>query len=586
MREARPWGLIIFKRNVSTPDQVTELIQSFRDIAGSEAPVLVDQEGGRVQRLGPPHWPAYPPGARYGELYDKEPAAGLAAARLAGHLIAADLRPLGIDVDCLPIADVPVAGGDPVIGDRAYGSEPGKVAKIAKAIAEGLEAGGVLPVVKHLPGHGRATADSHHKLPVVDTDRATLEAADFAAFKPLAGLPLGMTAHVVFSAIDPVAPATTSVTMVRQVIRGFIGFQGLLMSDDISMNALSGSIAERSRAALAAGCDVVLHCNGNLGEMVAVANETPELAGEAATTGRRGTCGAQGAGRIRYRSCAQIVRADDHRRADGISTEDRVMSSEDFDTTLGADRGTTEPAMIVDVEGFEGPLDLLLMLARQQKVDLAKISILALADQYLSFIEAARQLRLELAADYLVMAAWLAYLKSRLLLPETETGDGPSAEDMALALANRLRRLEAIRDVATRMMERPQLNRDIFPRGLPEPIEEIKQPEWSATLYDLLSAYATQRSRSALSRVRFKQRTVWSLAEARAALERLIGQSADWSRIDQFLISYVVEPALAASVFASSFASALELVREGLAEIHQKESFAPIYMRKRVGAIG
>ena len=148
LRDARPWGLIIFKRNVSTPDQVTELIQSFRDIVGSEAPVLVDQEGGRVQRLGPPHWPAYPPGARYGELYDQEPAAGIAAARLAGHLMAADLRPLGIDVDCLPIADVPAVGGDPVIGDRAYGSEPGKVAKIAKAIAEGLQAGGVLPVLK------------------------------------------------------------------------------------------------------------------------------------------------------------------------------------------------------------------------------------------------------------------------------------------------------------------------------------------------------------------------------------------------------------------------------------------------------
>src|SRR6476469_9175982 len=250
LRETRPWGLIIFKRNVSTPSQVAELAQSFRDAVGWHAPVLVDQEGGRVQRLGPPHWPTYPPGARYSDLYDQEPAAGIAAARLAGHLIAADLRPLGIDVDCLPIAD-------------------------------GLEAGGVLPVVKHLPGHGRATTDSHHKLPVVDTDRATLEAADFAAFKPLAGLPLGMTAHVVFSAIDPVAPATTSVTMVRQVIRGFIGFQGLLMSDDISMGALSGTIAERSRAALAAGCDVVLHCNGDIGERRAVAEACPPLAGEA-----------------------------------------------------------------------------------------------------------------------------------------------------------------------------------------------------------------------------------------------------------------------------------------------------------------
>jgi segregation and condensation protein A len=261
------------------------------------------------------------------------------------------------------------------------------------------------------------------------------------------------------------------------------------------------------------------------------------------------------------------------------------MSAEEFDTTLEADRGDTEPAMIVDVEGFEGPLDLLLTLARHQKVDLAKISILALADQYLSFIEAARKLRLELAADYLVMAAWLAYLKSRLLLPETAPGEGPSAEEMALALANRLRRLEAIRDVATKLMDRPQLNRDVFQRGLPEPIAEIKRPEWTATLYDLLSAYANQRQRSALSRVRFKKRTVWSLAEARAALERLIGQSTDWSRIDQFLISYMVEPAQAATVFASSFASALELVREGVAEIHQKESFAPIYMRKRVGAI-
>jgi segregation and condensation protein A len=197
---------------------------------------------------------------------------------------------------------------------------------------------------------------------------------------------------------------------------------------------------------------------------------------------------------------------------------------------------------MVDVEGFEGPLDLLLTLARQQKVDLAKISILALADQYLAFIEEARKMRLELAADYLVMAAWLAYLKSRLLLPEATPVEGPSAEEMALALANRLRRLEAIRDVASRMMERPQLNRDVFARGLPEPIDEIKQPEWTATLYDLLSAYATQRSRSALSRVRFKKRTVWSLAEARIALERLIGQSTDWSRIDQFLVSYVVEP--------------------------------------------
>ncbi|AXK80126.1 segregation/condensation protein A [Pseudolabrys taiwanensis] len=261
------------------------------------------------------------------------------------------------------------------------------------------------------------------------------------------------------------------------------------------------------------------------------------------------------------------------------------MSAAEF-PALETDRSDAEPAMIVDVEGYEGPLDLLLVLARQQKVDLAKISILALADQYLGFVEAARKLRLELAADYLVMAAWLAYLKSRLLLPEAAPGEGPSAEDMALALANRLRRLEAIREAANKLMERPQLGRDVYPRGAPEPIAEVKQPEWTATLYDLLSAYAVQRQRTALSRVRFKKRNVWSLAEARATLERMIGTSTDWSRIDQFLISYVVEPTQAATVFASSFASALELVREGVAEIHQKDSFSPIFMRKRVAVNG
>jgi beta-N-acetylhexosaminidase len=282
LREARPWGLILFKRNIQDKDQVTGLIAEVLHELGADAPVLVDQEGGRVQRLGPPHWPAYPPGAAYGRIYDRDPVAGLAAARLGARLIAADLLPIGINVDCLPLADVPVGGADAVIGDRAYGETPDKVAAIAAAVAEGLAAGGVLPVLKHIPGHGRATADSHLRLPVVDVSRATLEATDFAAFRPLKNLPLGMTAHVVFTALDPVLPATTSATMIGQVIRRFIGFDGLLMSDDISMGALSGLIGERSRAALAAGCDVVLHCNGKLDEMHAVAAESSELSGAAA----------------------------------------------------------------------------------------------------------------------------------------------------------------------------------------------------------------------------------------------------------------------------------------------------------------
>lgn len=282
LREADPWGLVLFKRNVESPEQVKRLVGSFRETIGrGEAPVLVDQEGGRVQRLGPPHWPGYPAGSAYGEAYDRDQSRGLAAARLGARLIAADLAALGISVDCLPVADVPVVGSSAVIGDRAYGGCADKVAAIASAIAEGLRAGGILPVLKHIPGHGRACVDSHAELPIVDTDRAVLESSDFAAFRQLNRLPLAMTAHVVFSAIDPITPATISATIVREVIRESIGFDGVLMTDDISMGALGGPIAARVRAAFAAGCDVVLHCNGRADEMQAVAAEAPMLHGEA-----------------------------------------------------------------------------------------------------------------------------------------------------------------------------------------------------------------------------------------------------------------------------------------------------------------
>jgi beta-N-acetylhexosaminidase len=280
IRSERPWGFILFKRNIETPAQVILLVRELREAIGNpDAPVLIDQEGGRVQRLGPPHWPVYPPGAAFGALYDVDRPLGLTAARLSARLMAADLIELGVTVDCLPLADVPVAGADAVIGNRAYGTEPGKVAAIARAVTDGLAQGGVLPVLKHIPGHGRATADTHFRLPEVDTSKKELERTDFAAFQPLADLPMAMTAHVVFSALDPAQPATTSATIIQQVIRGVIGFQGLLMSDDVSMNALAGSIAERTRAIFAAGCDMVLHCNGKLDEMREVAAETPELSG-------------------------------------------------------------------------------------------------------------------------------------------------------------------------------------------------------------------------------------------------------------------------------------------------------------------
>ena len=283
IRSASPWGFILFKRNVESPSQASDLVKDLRAAVGDDqAPVLIDQEGGRVQRLGPPHWPSYPAGALFSALYDIDSQLGLSAAWLSARLIAADLSELGITVDCLPLADLPVVGADAVIGDRAYGTDPAKVAAIARSVADGLAQGGVLPVLKHIPGHGRATADSHLRLPVVETPELELEQTDFAAFQPLADLPMAMTAHVVFNALDPAQPATTSATIIDRVIRGVIGFQGLLMSDDVSMNALSGSIAERSRASLAAGCDVVLHCNGRLEEMREVAAAAPLLTGAAA----------------------------------------------------------------------------------------------------------------------------------------------------------------------------------------------------------------------------------------------------------------------------------------------------------------
>src|SRR5215467_6596469 len=288
IRAERPWGFILFRRNIDTPAQVAALTAEVRNVLGeADVPILVDQEGGRVQRFRPPNWPLYPAGVAFGQLYDIAPALGLKAARLSARLIADDLTRVGVSVDCLPLADVPVAGADAVIGDRAYGTEVAKVAAIARAVTDGLDGGGILPVLKHIPGHGRATADTHFALPVVDTAESELERTDFAAFRPLADLPMAMTAHVVFSAVDAAHPATTSATMIERVIRGFIGFQGLLMSDDLSMNALAGSLAERTQAVFAAGCDMVLHCNGKLDEMRQVARETPELSGKALARAER-----------------------------------------------------------------------------------------------------------------------------------------------------------------------------------------------------------------------------------------------------------------------------------------------------------
>ena len=271
-RRVNPWGFILFKRNVDSPEQVAALTAEMRETVGRrDAPVLVDQEGGRVQRLGPPHWRAYPNGATFGKLWDVSPDRAREAAFAGARLLADDLRRVGITVDCLPVLDVPIEGAHDVIGNRAYHRQPAAVASIGRAASMGLMAGGVLPVIKHMPGHGRAMADTHHSLPRVDIARDALERHDFAPFRRMRDAPLAMTAHIVFSAIDAMRPATQSPVVVDQIIRGFIGFQGLLMSDDLSMKALGGDFTTRAAAVLDAGCDMVLHCNGVMEEMEAVA---------------------------------------------------------------------------------------------------------------------------------------------------------------------------------------------------------------------------------------------------------------------------------------------------------------------------
>jgi len=278
----RPCGFILFRRNIETPQQVAELVSAMKAaVQNPEALILIDQEGGRVARLRPPHWQDYPPGAAYGALWQHAPDKAGEAAYWGARLIADDLAALGINVDCLPVLDVPVPGAHSVIGDRAYGQNPTSVMALGRAAAQGLLDGGVLPVIKHIPGHGRAMADSHHALPVVTVGRAALDAHDFPPFRALGDLPLAMTAHVIFTVLDADEPATTSARVISSLIRGDMGFGGLLMSDDLSMKALSGSFAERRTRVLEAGCDVVLHCNGVMAEMSEIAGGCPPLTPEA-----------------------------------------------------------------------------------------------------------------------------------------------------------------------------------------------------------------------------------------------------------------------------------------------------------------
>ncbi|WGM31955.1 beta-N-acetylhexosaminidase [Brevundimonas sp. NIBR11] len=277
--DVRPWGFILFRRNVDSPEQVLKLTSELRDAVGWACPILVDQEGGRVQRLGPPHWQKYPPAEAFLKATN-DPLAARELARLGGRLMAHDLKAVGINIDCAPVLDVPTPGAHDIIGDRAYAKDPATVSQLGRAVAEGLLAGGVLPVIKHMPGHGRAFADSHKELPTVHAGLEALDAWDFAPFKALSDMPIGMTAHIVFTAIDKKRPATQSRKAIR-LIRETLGFGGLLLSDDLCMNALKGTLTERADKSLKAGCDLVIHWTGDMAEMKLVAAGVGKLKGRA-----------------------------------------------------------------------------------------------------------------------------------------------------------------------------------------------------------------------------------------------------------------------------------------------------------------
>ncbi|MDD7908740.1 beta-N-acetylhexosaminidase [Pseudovibrio exalbescens] len=272
----KPWGLIVFARNIDTPEQISHLTSQFRmAVKREDAPVFIDQEGGRVRRLRPPHWPEYPAMGKLARLWDVDPEKAKRAVYLQSYLMGIDLISLGITVNCLPVLDVRTEGASDIVGDRSYGTSPDVVIALGRAAIDGTLAAGVVPVMKHMPGHGRALVDSHLELPRVKAALAELETKDFVPFKALADCPMAMTAHIVFEAIDPDNPVTQSPCAISEVLRGKLGFQGCLLSDDISMKALGGDVEQRVKLIIEAGCDMVLHCNGDMQEMVAVARAVP-----------------------------------------------------------------------------------------------------------------------------------------------------------------------------------------------------------------------------------------------------------------------------------------------------------------------
>jgi beta-N-acetylhexosaminidase len=312
-RDADPAGFILFKRNCETRDQVRRLTDSLRDLSGRpDVPILIDQEGGRVARMKPPEWPAFPPAERFAALYRAAPSSAIEAARANARAVALMLREVGVNVDALPLLDVRQEGASDIIGDRALGSEPMQVAALGRAVLDGLASAGVVGIIKHIPGHGRALVDSHKELPVVTATEQDLE-IDLEPFERLSSAPMGMMAHVVYTVWDADRPASMSPTIIRDIVRGRIGFDGWLMSDDIGMEALEGDFGTRAAGVVAAGCDVALHCSGKMDEMVAVAAAVPEMSDE-------------GEARMHRAMACALAPADGSNFAESIATRDALLA--------------------------------------------------------------------------------------------------------------------------------------------------------------------------------------------------------------------------------------------------------------------
>ena len=573
-RDCSPAGYILFRRNIETRSQLKALTDSIRDLEGrDDVAILIDQEGGRVARMRPPEWPAVPAAEAFDKLYQVGPSSAIEAARVNARALGLMLAECGVTVDCLPMLDVRQQGATDIVGDRALGYEPMQVSALGKAQLDGLASAGIVGVVKHMPGHGRALVDSHHELPFVDASDAEL-AIDLEPFERLRGAPQGLVAHHVVKRLGPGQPGQP---VTDRDPRHHPRPDRLRRLPDDRRQQHGRIVGLAGRTGGKVRCRGLRR--GAAVQRGAGRQYRRRARGARPDAGRRGAAGA-GDGDCFHSGRRHRLRrgAGQARRAAGAGLTLRLASAAmgefEFETTAAL---AGDDALTLNLDGWEGPLDLLLSLARAQKVDLRQISILALVDQYIAYIAEARDLKLEIAADYLVMAAWLTYLKSGLLLPKDPEVD-PSPEELAWRLQQRLMRLDAMREAGARLMGRDRIGRDVFVFAAPAGLRTVRKAAWQVTPFELFAAYGRVRARTQPAMHVVAHRAVMTLEDAIHRVSMLLGQALDWTTLEAFLPA-TGDPAYRKSALASSFLAALELARQGKLEIEQAEPFADIMVR-------